>query len=130
MPRDVQAYLSDIVDACRAIEAAVSGHGFAALSHVPPRIFDAISKGRRIVYDALVWAIVTNDVALLRKESASLLVRLDIQPSEPWRVPPGTFPAQVRTRAARGRGRVLLPLTAARAFGKANATRHGAGLAE
>ena len=29
MPRDVRAYLSDIVDACRAIEAAVSGLGHA-----------------------------------------------------------------------------------------------------
>jgi uncharacterized protein with HEPN domain len=29
MPRDVRAYLSDIVDACRAIEAAVSGLDFA-----------------------------------------------------------------------------------------------------
>ena len=29
MPRDIRAYLSDIVDACRAIEAAVSGLDFA-----------------------------------------------------------------------------------------------------
>ena len=102
MPRDVRAYLSDIVDACRAIEAAVSGLDFsgyaesrlvrssverefiiigeavAALSHASPRIFDTISNARRIidfrnqltheyptVDDALVWAIVTNDVALL-----------------------------------------------------------------
>jgi uncharacterized protein with HEPN domain len=119
MPRDVRAYLSDIVDACRAIEAAVSGLDFAgyaesrlvrssverefiiigeavaALSHVYPRIFDAISNSRRIVDfrnqltheyptvdDALVWAIVTNDVALLSKESASLLARPDTEPSE------------------------------------------------
>ena len=119
MPRDVRAYLSDIVDACRAIEAAVSGLDYsgyaqwrlvrssverefiiigeavAALSHVSPRIFDAISKGRRIVDfrnqvpheyptvdDALVWAIVTNDAALLRKESTSLLARPDVEPSE------------------------------------------------
>ena len=119
MPRDVRAYLSDIVDACRAIEAAVSGLDFsgyaesrlvrssverefiiigeavAALSHASPRIFDAISNARRIidfrnqltheyptVDDALVWAIVTRDIALLRKESASLLARPDTEPSE------------------------------------------------
>ena len=119
MPRDVRAYLSDIVDACRAIEAAVSGldlagyaesrlirssverefiiigEAIAALSHVSPPLFEAISNARRIVDfrnqltheyptvdDALVWAIVTKDVALLRKESASLLGRPDIEPSE------------------------------------------------
>jgi len=73
MPRDIRAYLSDIVDACRAIEAAVSGLGFAgyaesrlirssverefiiigeaiaALSHVSPSIIGAISNARRIV---------------------------------------------------------------------------------
>jgi uncharacterized protein with HEPN domain len=62
---------------------------------VSPRIFDAISNARRIVDfhnqltheyptvdDALVWAIVTRDVALLRKESASLLARPDTEPSE------------------------------------------------
>jgi uncharacterized protein with HEPN domain len=119
MPRDIRAYLSDIVDACRAIEAAVSGldiagyaesrlvrssverefiiigEAVAALSQVSPRTFDAISNARRIVDfrnqltheyptvdDALVWAIVTRDVALLRKESVSLLARSDIEPSE------------------------------------------------
>jgi uncharacterized protein with HEPN domain len=119
MPRDVRAYLSDIVDACRAIEAAVSGldlagyaesrlirssverefiiigEAIAALSHVSPPLFEAIPNARRIVDfrnqltheyptvdDALVWAIVTKDVALLRKESASLLGRPDIEPSE------------------------------------------------
>jgi uncharacterized protein with HEPN domain len=62
---------------------------------VSPRIFDAISNARRIVDfrhqltheyptvdDALVWAIATRDVALLRKESASLLARPDTEPSE------------------------------------------------
>lgn len=119
MPRDVRAYLSDIVDACRAIETAVSGldlagyaesrlirssverefiiigEAIAALSHVSPPLFEAISNARRIVDfrnqltheyptvdDALVWAIVTKDVALLRKESASLLGRPHIEPPE------------------------------------------------
>ena len=119
MPRDIRAHLSDIIDAYRAIEAAVSGldlagytesrlvrssverefiiigEAVAALSHVSPRFFDTISNARRIVDfrnqlsheyptvdDALVWAIVTNDVALLRKESASLPGRPDIEPSE------------------------------------------------
>ena len=119
MPRDVRTYLSDIVDACRAIEAAVSGldlagyaesrlirssverefiimgEAVAALSHVSPPVFEAISNARRIVDfrnqltheyptvdDALVWAIVTRDIPLLRKESASLLARSGIEPSE------------------------------------------------
>ena len=119
MPRDVRAYLSDIVDACRAIEAAVSGLDFAgyaesrlvrssverefiiigeavaAMSRVSPHIFEAISNARRIVDfrnqltheyptvdDALVWAIVIRDVALLRKKSAFLLSRPDAEPSE------------------------------------------------
>jgi len=73
----------------------IIGEAVAALSHVSPRIFDAILNARRIVDfrnqltheyptvdDALVWAVVTKDVALLRKESAALLTRLDLEPSE------------------------------------------------
>jgi uncharacterized protein with HEPN domain len=76
-------------------EFIIIGEAIAALSHVSPPLFEAISNARRIVDfrnqltheyptvdDALVWAIVTKDVALLRKESASLLGRPDIEPSE------------------------------------------------
>ena len=68
MPRDVRAYLSDIVDVCRARRIVDFRN---RLTHEYPT-----------VDDALVWAIVSRDVALLRKESASLLARPDTEPSE------------------------------------------------
>lgn len=73
MPRDARAYLSDIVDSCDAITAAVQGLDFAgyegnrlvrssverefiiigeataALARVAPEVFDAITQARRIV---------------------------------------------------------------------------------
>ena len=76
-------------------ESIIIGEAVAALSHASPSTFRAISNSRRIVDfrnqltheyptvdDALVWAIVAGDVALLREESASLLVRPDIEPFE------------------------------------------------
>ena len=73
MPRDVRAYLADIVEACDAIATAVSGLGLesyessrlirssverefiiigeaiAALGHRAPTLFDSITRARRIV---------------------------------------------------------------------------------
>jgi len=73
MPRDIRAYLADIVDACTAILEAVTdfdlsvyqsnrlvrssverefiiiGEAIAALSRVSPDTFAAITKARRIV---------------------------------------------------------------------------------
>ena len=73
MPRDARAYLSDIIDSCDAITAAVQGLDFAgyeinrlvrssverefiiigeataALARIAPEVFDAITRARRIV---------------------------------------------------------------------------------
>lgn len=73
MPRDPRAYLADIIDACSAISAAISGldldayrrerlirssverefiiigEAISALSHRVPELFDAIGHARRIV---------------------------------------------------------------------------------
>lgn len=73
MPRDVRAYLSDIIDACKAISIAMEGlkldsyranrlirssvereftiigEAIAALSRVDPQLFDRISQARHIV---------------------------------------------------------------------------------
>ena len=73
MPRDIRAYLADIVDACNAISEAVAdlnlsdyqsnrlvrssverefiliGEAIAALSKASPDTFSAITKARRIV---------------------------------------------------------------------------------
>ena len=73
MPRDLRAYLADIVDACNAIMEAITGlslstyqsnrlirssverefiiigEAMAALSRVSPDTFGAITKARRIV---------------------------------------------------------------------------------
>lgn len=113
MPRDARAYLSDVVDSCEAIAAAVLGidlaaykgnrlvrssverefiiigEAIAALAHVAPEVFNAITRARRIVDfrnqltheyptvdDAVVWAIVEHDVPILRRECASLISRL------------------------------------------------------
>jgi uncharacterized protein with HEPN domain len=110
MPRDVRAYLADIVESCEAItEAAkgrslaeyqsnrlvrssierefiIVGEAIAALSRTRPDLFDRISRARRIVDfrnrltheypsvdDAAVWAIVGDDVPVLRSEVVALL---------------------------------------------------------
>jgi uncharacterized protein with HEPN domain len=73
MPRDARAYLSDIIDSCNAITAAVQGldlagyeanrlvrssverefiiigEAIAALARVAPEVFDAITRARRII---------------------------------------------------------------------------------
>jgi uncharacterized protein with HEPN domain len=73
MPRDIRAYLADIIDACTAISAAVTnlnlseylsnrlvrssverefiiiGEAIVALSKASPDTFDAITRARRIV---------------------------------------------------------------------------------
>ena len=112
MPRNACAYLSDIIDACAAITAAIRGLDFAGyeanrlirssverefiiigeaiagLGRVSPEVFDAITRGRRIidfrnqltheyptVDDAIVWAIVERDVPVLHRECTSLMQR-------------------------------------------------------
>lgn len=73
MPRDARAYLVDIIDACEAITAAISGldletyqsnrlvrssverefiiigEAISALSHRSPGLFDGIGHARRII---------------------------------------------------------------------------------
>ncbi len=73
MPRDARAYLADIIDACEAITAAISGldlesylgnrlvrssverefiiigEAISALSHRDPGLFDEIGHARRII---------------------------------------------------------------------------------
>ncbi len=73
MPRDARAYLADIIDACEAIKAAISGldlesyqsnrlvrssverefiiigEAISALSHRSPGLFDDIGHARRII---------------------------------------------------------------------------------
>jgi uncharacterized protein with HEPN domain len=68
-------------------EFIIIGEAIAALSHVSPPLFEAIPNARRIVdfRNQLTHEYPTVDdalVALLRKESASLLGRPDIEPSE------------------------------------------------
>jgi uncharacterized protein with HEPN domain len=113
MPRDTRAYLADIIESCDAIAVAVRGldlagyrgnrlirssverefiiigEAAAALARIAPKIFDAITRARRIVDfrnqltheyptvdDALVWAIVEHDVHMLRRECAMLIQRV------------------------------------------------------
>ena len=110
MQRDARAYLSDIVEACDAITVAVRdldltryqgsrlvrssverefiiiGEAAAALARLAPKVFDAITRARRIVDfrnhltheypavdDALVWAVIEHDVPVLRHECAGLI---------------------------------------------------------
>ncbi len=67
-------------------EFIIIGEAFAALSRVAPETFESITHGRRIVDfrnqltheypsvdDELVWAIIENDVPVLRRECAVLL---------------------------------------------------------
>ncbi len=110
MPRDARAYLSDVIESCDAITVAVRGFDLstydgnrlvrssverefiiigeaaAALGRIAPKVFDAITRARRIVDfrnqlaheyptvdNALVWAIVEHDVPTLRRECATLI---------------------------------------------------------
>ncbi|MDQ7841112.1 MAG: DUF86 domain-containing protein [bacterium] len=86
MPRDARAYLSDIIEACDAITAALLGEAVSALSRVTPDAFASITRARRIVDfrnqltheyptvdDALVWAIADRDVPVLRVECSALM---------------------------------------------------------
>lgn len=67
-------------------EFIIIGEAITALSRVAPAIFESITHARRIidfrnqltheypmVDDALVWAIIENDVPVLRRECSSLL---------------------------------------------------------
>jgi uncharacterized protein with HEPN domain len=69
-------------------EFIIIGEAAAALARIAPKTFDAITRARRIVDfrnqlthayptvdDALVWAIVTHDVPVLRRECAALIQR-------------------------------------------------------
>jgi uncharacterized protein with HEPN domain len=113
MPRDARAYLADMVDSCDAITVALEGVDLAryeanrlvrssverefiiigeaagALARIAPRVFDSITKARRVVDfrnqltheyravdDALVWAIAERDVPVLRRECAALIESL------------------------------------------------------
>ena len=100
MPRDARAYLADVIEACDAITVAVRGltlagyesnrlvrssverefiiigEAVAALARIAPEAFDAITRARRTVDDALVWAIVEHDVPVLRRECAALIRRI------------------------------------------------------
>ena len=113
MRHDARAYLSDIIESCGAIAAAVQGldldeyegnrlirssverefiiigEAIAALAQVAPDVFNAITKARRIVDfrnqltheyltvdDAIVWAIVENDIPILFSECSSLIQRV------------------------------------------------------
>jgi uncharacterized protein with HEPN domain len=113
MPRDARAYFADIVESCDAITVAVRGldlagyegtrlvrssverefiligEAAAALARIAPKVFDAITRARRIVDfrnqltheyptvdNALVWAIVEHDVPVLRRECAVLIPRV------------------------------------------------------
>lgn len=110
MPRDMRAYLADIIESCDAIVTAISGlelkdyeanrlirssverefiiigEAISALSRAAPDVFDAISRGRRIVDfrnqltheyptvdDALVWAIIEHDIPRVRTECTALM---------------------------------------------------------
>ncbi len=112
MAHDARAYLSDIIESCDAITVAVRdldlaryegnrlvrssverefiiiGEATAALARVAPKVFDAITRARRIVDfrnqlaheyptvdNALVWAIVEHDVPVLRRECAVLITK-------------------------------------------------------
>ncbi len=113
MPHDARAYLSDVIESCDAITVAVRGldlagyegnrlvrssverefiiigEAAAALARTAPKVFDAITRARRIVDlrnqlaheyptvdNALVWAIVEHDVPVLRRECAALIRRI------------------------------------------------------
>jgi uncharacterized protein with HEPN domain len=92
MPRDVRAYLSDVVEACQAINTAIGDMDLIAYSKSRllrssiERVFKAISNARRIVDfrnqltheyptvdDELVWAIARTDVPGLKAECTKLL---------------------------------------------------------
>lgn len=70
-------------------EFIIIGEAIAALARIAPATFDAITQARRIVDfrnlltheypavdDALVWAIVEQDVPVLRRECVALIQRI------------------------------------------------------
>ncbi len=70
-------------------EFIIIGEAVAALARIAPAVFDSITRARRVVDfrnqlthayptvdDAFVWAIVENDVPLLRRGAATLLGRM------------------------------------------------------
>lgn len=72
-------------------EFIIIGEAMAALSRVAPAVFESVSHARRIidfrnqltheypmVDDALVWAIIENDVPVLRQECSSLLEHAEL----------------------------------------------------
>lgn len=110
MPRDARAHLADIIESCDAITEAlrgfdvtryegdrlvrssverefiIIGEAVAALARIAPRVFETITRARRIVDfrnrltheyravdDALVWAFAERDVPVLRRECAALI---------------------------------------------------------
>jgi len=84
---DLAAYQSNrLVRSSVEREFIIIGEAMVALSRVAPETFAAITRARRAVDfrnqltheyptvdDALVWAIVENDVPVLRRECAALL---------------------------------------------------------
>jgi uncharacterized protein with HEPN domain len=70
-------------------EFITTGEAAAALARIAPEVFDAITRARRIVDfrnqlthhyptidNALVWAVVEHDVALLEREATALIKRI------------------------------------------------------
>jgi uncharacterized protein with HEPN domain len=84
---DLKEYLTNrLVRSSVEREFIIIGEAMSALSRIAPETFGAITRARRIVDfrnqltheyatvdDALVWAIVQNDVPVLRRESAELI---------------------------------------------------------
>jgi uncharacterized protein with HEPN domain len=86
---DLAAYLGNrLIRSSVEREFIIIGEAMATLARIAPGTFDAIARARRIVDfrnqlthqyptvdDALVWAIVGNDVPVLRRECAALIAR-------------------------------------------------------
>jgi len=84
---DFKKYLENpLVRSSVEREFIIIGEAMSALARIAPETFRAMTSSRRIVDlqnqwthesskvdDALVWAIVENDVAVLRRESAELI---------------------------------------------------------
>jgi len=84
---DLKDYLKNrLVRSSVEREFIIIGEAMSALARIAPETFRAITRARRVVDlrnqltheyatvdDALVWAIVQNDVPLLRRESAEFI---------------------------------------------------------
>ena len=84
---DLKDYLKNrLVRSSVEREFIIIGEALSALARIAPETFRAITRARRVidlrnqltheyatVDDALVWAIVQNDVPLLRRESAEFI---------------------------------------------------------